>query len=258
MKILLTNDDGVESPLLARLAQAVVDAGHEAVVVAPKGQRSGVGHAFTYLEPLHARQTRNAPWICWEVDGTPADCVKFAVTYLLRESAPDLVISGVNDGHNLGVAAVYSGTVAGAREGALFGLPAVAISVPENDPRSADYAIEWAGEQLRSGLFGRVKRGCVWNVNFPAGGMGRPRGVKAARMGLRMYDDGYSPAGVADRFVLSGEKPAGTHAPGTDDYAVEKGWISLCPLQVDQTDDGELERLSAGETPTTEEMRWTS
>lgn len=246
MKILLTNDDGVESPLLQRLAKVVAEAGHEAVVVAPAGERSGVGHAFTYLTPLHAQPVPRDGYLCWAVDGTPADCVKFAVTYLLKDSLPGLVFSGINSGHNLGVAAVYSGTVAGAREGALFGLPAVALSVLERDEAAADYALEWTRRGLESGAFARVKPGCVWNVNFPPSAMGAPKGLKVARMGLAMYEDGYSPSEMENRYTLSGGKPAGVHAPDSDDWAVEQGWISLCPLQVDQTDDEELERLSAG------------
>ena len=177
---------------------------------------------------------------------SPADCVKFAITYLLKDSLPGLVFSGINSGHNLGVAAVYSGTVAGAREGALFGLPAVALSVLERDEAAADYALAWTRERLESGAFSRVKPGCVWNVNFPPSAMGAPKGLKVARMGLAMYEDGYSPSEMENRYTLSGGKPAGVHAPDTDDWAVEQGWISLCPLQVDQTDDEELERLSAG------------
>lgn len=251
MRVLITNDDGIESPLLHKLAETVSGTGAEVIVVAPDRERSGVGHGFTFLEPLIACEESGTSYRSVTVDGLPADCVKFAITHLLKEQLPDLVLSGINPTANLGVAAVYSGTVAGAREGALYGIPAVAFSVYDAHSHSIDLSLEWIANALQSGLFKQIAPGKLWNINFPITDDPLFKGARFTRMGMRMYDDGYYLPGGGElssplnghRFELRGEKPAGSHLPQTDDHDTENGWISIVPLRVDQTDNSELFRL---------------
>jgi 5'-nucleotidase len=250
MRVLITNDDGVDSPLLHRLADAISAEGAEVTVVAPDRERSGVGHGFTFLEPLFACEYSYANYRCVTVDGLPADCVKFAITHLMHEHLPDLVLSGINPTANLGVAAVYSGTVAGAREGALYGIPAAAFSVYDNDPHTVSLAVDWIAEHFHNRFFDHIPSGKLWNINFPITEENSFKGIRFSRMGMKMYEDLYQPHREntngslhGNRFELRGGRPSGAHLPKTDDHEVESGWISIVPLRVDQTDNSELERL---------------
>ena len=128
MRILLTNDDGIQAVGLRALYKALVAAGHEVHVVAPITEQSAVGHAITLSAPLRVKEFREENFFGLGVSGTPADCVKLAISTLLKE-APELVVSGINAGANVGVDIMYSGTVSAATEGALKGFPALAVSI---------------------------------------------------------------------------------------------------------------------------------
>ncbi len=242
-RILLTNDDGYDAAGLVALAKAVERLG-EVVVVAPDRERSGASHALTLGRPLRLRET--APrW--YRVDGTPTDCVHLGVFHLTGGRSPDLVISGINRGLNVGDDVTYSGTVAGALEGALLHIPSIAVSLGVDEAESVDYTIaarfarELAERVLRDGL----PAGVLLNVNVPAG---TPTGVRITRQGTRSYR-----AAVVERLDPSGRPyfwiagadmtPAGE--PDGDHVAIAEGSISVTPLHANLTHESSLETLAA-------------
>lgn len=255
MRILLTNDDGVLSPVLHRTADALATR-HDVTVVAPAEDQSGMAHAFTHgmgrLLTCHLDAT--TPWPLYRVSGTPADCVKFAVTQLIPGNLPDLVVSGPNLGENAGISAVYSGTVAAAREAALWGIPGLAVSLNETgrdaDGRPVwplDFALEWllrlldTPELLPAG-------GALWNVNFPSRRPEDTAPARFTRMSTTMFRDRYEPVeqpnGITG-YQLLGFKPDELFEAGTDDDALRNGHIAITPLRVLQDD---LEALAALES----------
>lgn len=254
MRILLTNDDGVLSPVLHRSAAALA-LEHEVIVAAPAQDQSGKSHSFTHGEGrlLTYGLDETAPWPFYRVDGTPSDCVKFAVSHLLKHNPPDLVISGPNLGENAGVSAVYSGTVAAAREGALWGLPALAVSLSESTDAHLAHALEWLRGLLSAGLenAGRdtvllPEPGTLWNINFPGCAPGDVKGARFAAMSTVMFRDRYEEAATSHHvpgWQLLGHKPVSEFVPGTDDELLARGFITVAPLRISQTDEATLERL---------------
>ncbi|MGM0552930.1 MAG: 5'/3'-nucleotidase SurE [Pseudomonadota bacterium] len=233
MRILVSNDDGIHAPGIQCLA------GHlrrraEVQVVAPDRDRSGASNSLTLVRPLRARHHENGDV---QVDGTPTDCVHLAITGLL-EHEPDLVISGINAGANMGDDVLYSGTVAAAMEGRFLGLPAIAVSLVGSEFRHYD-----AAAQVVLGLLDRIGRvplpaATILNVNVPDLPHGEIRGVQATRLGHRhraepMVAD-QDPRGRPIYWVgpAGSEQDAG---PGTDFNAVREGYVSVTPIQVDLT-----------------------
>jgi 5'-nucleotidase len=255
MRILLTNDDGVLSPVLYRSAEALA-AEHEVIVVAPALDQSGKSHAFTHgADKLltFGRET-TAPWPLFRVDGTPADCVKFSVAHLLKDRLPEFVISGPNLGENAGVSAVYSGTVAAAREAALWSIPALAVSLSENSPAHLAHALDWLLDLLReSSRRGDAlpAPGTFWNVNFPACAPADVAGTRFTRMSTAMFRDRYEEAaslhGIPGHRLL-GHKPAELFESGTDDDVLRRNFIAVTPLRISQGDDAALEHFKSRET----------
>ena len=246
MRILLTNDDGIHSPVLYRVADALAKE-HDVVVVAPSTDQSGKSHGFTHRPDklLQYLEEKQKPYPAYQVDGTPCDCIKFAVSFLLREQQPDLVISGINLGENAGVSAVYSGTVAAAREAALWGIPAIAISLMgETDPH-VEFALEWMMNLLRKRDSLPVPH-TLWNVNFPNCEPSEVTGTEFTSMSTVMFTDHYvevrTDHGITG-YRLLGRKPAPLFVPGTDDYALRHKSIAITPLRIAQTDEQELIRL---------------
>jgi 5'/3'-nucleotidase len=232
-QILITNDDGVRSQGIYALAAAVRRLGH-VTIVAPHIEASAIGHALTLRRPLRVEQIE--PDV-YEVDGTPTDCVNVAIANILQGS-PDLILSGINKGYNLGDDVTYSGTVAGAMEGALLGIPSIAISIE----RSADvYDFSHAGasaaqvaERLLAGS-GLPPRTFL-NINVPTG---RPRGmrvtVQARRNHVTVVTERVDPRGQPYYWIEEGQNAWEPH-DRSDYNAVRDGYISLTPLQTDLTD----------------------
>ena len=261
MRILLTNDDGVLSPVLHRTAAALARE-HEVVIAAPAQDQSGKSHAFTHgAGKLLTFGLDEAPWPLYRVDGTPSDCVKFAVSHLLKNNPPDLVLSGPNLGENAGVSAVYSGTVAAAREGALWGLPALAVSLSETTDTHLEFALEWLLNLLRDSSL-LPAPGTLWNINFPACAPGSVAGARFAPMSTVMFRDRYEEVATAHQLPalqLLGYKPSEDFVAGTDDELLARDFITVAPLQISQTDtaalkrlqslEGRLDALGAGLTP---------
>lgn len=236
--ILLTNDDGIESQGLEILATELKVLA-EVFVVAPLSERSGAGHSFSSGRAVRARRLRRN---VVGIDGTPTDCVMFAVRHILARR-PDLVVSGINKGPNLGDDVTYSGTVGAALEGALLGIPAFAVSLSGRDNyqfgEAADFARYLAGVVLDRGLPPRL----FLNVNVP---VGIPRGVSVTRQGRRVYRDrveeSRDPNGDV-YYSLRGEEPGGVWEEGTDLEAIKNNMISITPLDADLTGETLMEEL---------------
>jgi 5'-nucleotidase len=233
MRILLSNDDGYFAPGLAVLAAALADLG-TVTVVAPERDRSGASNSLTLDRPLAVRRSANGFLF---VDGTPTDCVHLAVTGLLDE-LPDVVVSGINLGANMGDDTIYSGTVAAATEGYLLGIPSIAISLTSKEGRYYDTAGEVARELVDR--FGRRSppRPVLLNVNVPDVPRGALQGREVTRLGKRHKAEGVvkttNPRGQTVYWIgAAGE--AQDAGPGTDFNAVAAGRVSITPLQMDLT-----------------------
>ena len=234
--ILLTNDDGIDAPGLALLHRGVHDLG-EVHVIAPANNQSAASHSFTLRRPMVVREVRPR-WI--SVRGTPTDCVLISHHALLGRSI-DLLISGINDGPNLGDDVLYSGTVAAAIEGTLLGIPSMAVSF-ETPGVNAESAVAVVRE-LADRLFKRpLPPKTLLNINIPAG---PDSGVKITRLGKRIYHDmairRQAPDGEVT-YTIEGELDCKLHR-GSDFEAVSRGWISITPLHLDMTSYRQLRRL---------------
>jgi 5'-nucleotidase len=240
VRILVSNDDGYFAPGITLLAEALRQLG-EVTVVAPERDRSGASNSLTLDRPLTVRRAPNG---YFSVNGTPTDCVHIAVTGLL-DFTPDVVVSGVNLGANMGDDTIYSGTVAAAVEGYLLGIPSVAVSLTSKAGEHFESAIGVAlqmVERLRRQPFGEP---VLFNVNvpdIPAARLGR---IEITRLGKR-----HKAEPVVELKTPRGEKaywigPAGGAAdagPGTDFHAVESGRVSVTPLRMDLTHNAQLAR----------------
>lgn len=243
MKFLLSNDDGYFAPGLAALAEAMAALG-EVTVVAPERDRSGASNSLTLDRPLSLRR---APSGYHYVNGTPTDCVHLAVTGLL-EGRPDLVLSGINDGANMGDDTIYSGTVAAATEAYLLGLPAIAVSLARRGGRhfgtAARVAAELAERHRREPFRGAV----LLNVNVPDLPYEELRGWRTTRLGRRHKAEpvirAQNPRGETIWWV----GPVGQAqdaAEDTDFWAVSEGYVSVTPLQIDLTAYKQLDFISS-------------
>jgi 5'/3'-nucleotidase SurE len=237
LRILLSNDDGVGAPGLKALHEALRARGHRVTVVAPSADRSGAGVSITTHGSLRVREV--APGVN-AVDGTPADCVRLALTTLLDE-APDLVVSGVNFGQNIGAGTVSSGTVGAAITGAALGVPAIAVSqaVDSQDlaatarffPDAAEFAAALIDALLENGGRELLPRFTVLNVNHPARHRGEVAGVKLTRQGRStLFELRYEPGEDGD--VRVSFAPSGSPEPvsDADTAALAAGYVTITPL----------------------------
>jgi len=244
--ILVTNDDGIHAPGLAALVDAARTIG-EVFVIAPMVEQSGVAHSITLSRPLRVTEVeRNDGLFGYGVDGAPADCVKLAVRRLLGRK-PDLLLSGVNLGANLGINVFYSGTVAAAREGAILGIASVAVSVQASEQPEFTTAARIAARVARGtlGLAGEGRPSVLLNVNVPAVPHPRIQGIRATHQSLGGFREGYDARrdrlGRRCYWLTSGAQPEHVD-PGSDVEAVEDGFVSVTPLRHDLT---QLESLDA-------------
>ena len=232
MRILVSNDDGYFSPGIALLAERLAALG-EVMVVAPERDRSGASNSLTLDRPLMVRQAGNG---FRYVNGTPTDCVHLALTGLL-DAPPDVVVSGINFGANMGDDTIYSGTVAAATEGFLFGLPSIAVSLASKEGRHFETAAAVAVQLVQR--FGRAPIGqpLLLNVNVPDIALGDLGALEVTRLGRRHKSEPVvkmqTPRGEA--FWIGAAGGAQDAGPGTDFHAVASGRVSLTPLQVDLT-----------------------
>jgi 5'-nucleotidase len=248
MRILITNDDGINAPglvALERIAAAISGPGGEVWTVAPAFEQSGVAHAISYVHPTMIARLGERRFAA---EGSPADCVLAGLHDVMKEARPDLVLSGVNRGNNAAENAVYSGTVGGAMEAALHGIPAIALSQffgPGNaalaDPFEA--ALTHGATTIRAlldrGLWEGGDYRLFYNVNFPALPAGGVCGLRVARQGFRSsaqfgIEAQTSPSGRRFLWVTGGPQAIRT-GPGTDVDANLDGYISITPMRADLT-----------------------
>ncbi|HSL21069.1 MAG TPA: 5'/3'-nucleotidase SurE [Vicinamibacterales bacterium] len=235
--ILVTNDDGVRSEGIQALGEALAPIG-DVVIVAPQLEASAIGHALTLRRPLRLEQLGAG---VYSVDGTPTDCVNVAITKVLR-GRPDLVVSGINKGYNLGDDVTYSGTVAGALEGALLGIPSLAVSL-ERGPQEPQFyqaattAAAIADAVLKRGLPPRT----LLNINVPrAKARGIRITVQAKRNHVTSVAESLDPRGQPYYWIEEGQSDWEPH-DRSDYQAVRDGYISVTPLQPDLTHYGAMD-----------------
>jgi 5'-nucleotidase len=246
--ILLTNDDGILAPGIHAIREELERiGGHEVWAVAPDRERSASGHAITMYRPLFPLKANipGAKSPCYSVTGTPADSAKLAIEALLPRR-PDLVISGINRGANLGTDIFYSGTVAAALEGPILGIPAIASSLDSWESLDYSLAARFTAELAFKVLAEGVPAGTLLNVNVPARPAEQIAGVRITRMGERLYKDQWDkrtdPRGRT-YYWLAGELMEMDNGPDTDVSAVAAGYISVTPVQLDLTRYDQMERL---------------
>ncbi|MGF1641771.1 MAG: 5'/3'-nucleotidase SurE [Rhodospirillales bacterium] len=246
-RVLICNDDGIGAPGLKLLEKVMRGLAGEVWVVAPETEQSAASHSLTMRRPLFVRRVSGRRFT---VDGTPTDCVLLAVHRILKGTPPDLVLSGINRGGNLGEDAIYSGTVAAAREGALLGFPSVALSQAYEDGQAVRWstAERWTGEVLRRLVASRLPRGVVLNVNFPDVPAAAVTGIEATTQGRRKIGgsmiEGVDPRGEP-YFWIGGGRLEDRGRAGTDLEAIHRGAVSVTPLALDLTHRPTVESLKA-------------
>jgi 5'-nucleotidase len=251
VRILLTNDDGIHSDGLTKLEEALRELG-DVYVVAPASEMSGASHSLTLSRPLRIRRIDERHWT---VDGTPTDCVTLALNQILGPGdLPDICCSGINYGANLGDDASYSGTVAGALESTILGVPGLAFSLATRENFDFTHAARFAVTAVRKVLEEPLPEGTLLNINVPPGGIA---GVRVTRQGIKkarpIITEHIDPRGKAYYWI--GEEYYGTSAEdGTDYAAVEAGCVSVTPLRSDMTNHNALDALDAWNRLSAEEV----
>lgn len=238
MRILLSNDDGYFAPGLAALAEALAGLG-EIVVVAPEQNRSGASNSLTLDRPLFLKQAASGFHF---VNGTPTDCVHLAVTGML-DTLPDIIVSGINNGANMGDDTIYSGTVAAATEGFLLGIPSIAISLTSFEGKHYASAGMVARQLVERFIRDPIRDPVLLNVNVPDIPNAELRGMEVTRLGRRHKAEAVvkmvSPRNETVYWVGAAGAAADA-GPGTDFNAVERGFVSVTPLQIDLTHTAQL------------------
>lgn len=242
-RILVTNDDGIHSEGIVALAEALERVG-EVFVVAPAHEMSAASHSITLTRPLRIDRIDDRHY---SVDGTPTDCVTLAMSHILRDRRPDIVLSGINRGPNLGDDTTYSGTVAGALEGSIHGLPGIAVSLVTRTKFDFSHAAEFAATLAEKVLADGLPKGTLLSVNVPPGPI---RGVRVTRQGIKIARptvlEGTDPR--QRKYYWIGEEQVTWHdEQGTDYEAVSEGLVSVTPLRNDLTDYRALDELRSSQ-----------
>jgi 5'-nucleotidase len=237
MKVLITNDDGIYSASIIKLARFLSDKGNEVTVVAPKNEMSAISHAITMHDPIRIKKIfSKEAFPCYSINGTPVDCIKMALE-IIMETKPDWIISGMNRGLNLGTDIFYSGTLSAAMEGWFQGIPAIAISAPESFNNDFDPLYEFFNKAILMPLI-RVGRKGLFNVNFPD--VEAFKGVKVTELGRLKYVNIYKkrtdPRGNTYYWLAGDIEDSEINNHSTDVRAIENGFVSLTPINIDMTD----------------------
>jgi 5'-nucleotidase len=250
LNLLISNDDGIFSLGVRILANTLAKVGHQVTVVCPDRERSATGHGLTLHRPIRAEIVEgifDANVTAWSCSGTPADCVKFALSAVL-ENRPDFVLSGINHGSNLGTDILYSGTVSAAMEGIIDGIPSIAISLASFTARDFQPAADFVQTLLAQLQTSPLPQVTLLNVNVPPVQAEGIRGVKITRQGLRRYVENFQkrldPRGksyywLAGELVEEIQQPEHLHLPPdilTDVQAIRENYITITPLQYNLTD----------------------
>lgn len=247
LRILLSNDDGINAPGLAALHHEICKIA-DVTVVAPDSEKSAVGHAITLSDPLRVWNfQKDGRFFGYAVNGTPADCVKIACWALLKEK-PDLIISGINLGSNSGINAIYSGTVSAATEGTILRVPSFAISLTTYVDPDFSYAAQFARRLALQVRERGLPEGTLLNVNVPPVPATKIAGVRVTRQGkstyLEHFDKRTDPANRI-YYWLAGKKVEVEEDLNVDDYAIKQDMVSITPLRFDLTDYEFLAELSS-------------
>lgn len=241
MNILITNDDGIESPSLPLLIDSLKKSGHNVLALVPDRERSGSSHSITLTRPLRLHRISEN---ILTLDGTPTDCINIIMLRGVKFPIPDLVISGINSGANMSEDVYYSGTVAGAREAALFGVPALAVSLCWFTVPDYTFAVSFISGFIQKNAF---KKNLLLNINIPGLREDKIKGVKVTKLGNRRYRDVLikrrDPWGEP-YFWIHGKGITISKEKGTDFHETKRGYISVTPLALDLTAHSDLEKIN--------------
>ncbi len=245
-KILLTNDDGIYAQGIGAMKKAL-EGLSEMVVVAPDTEQSGVGHSITLAHPLRVRQVYiDGEFFGYGISGSPADCVKLAVMEIVK-GQPKLVVSGINLGSNTGIHVLYSGTVAAAIEGAVLGIPSIALSLDVSGFPDLEYAATIARDIINVLLKHDLPRGSLINVNFPSMKREEIKGIRITKQYSYSFEENIDrrkdPAGKTYYWLVGG-KEITVQESGTDIEAIRQGYISVTPLKFDLTNQALMQEIS--------------
>ena len=246
MRILLVNDDGILAPGLKALERLARTLSKDVLVVAPETEQSAASHSLTLHRTLSLRRISAQRWA---VNGTPTDCVYLALHKVLDGKLPDLVLSGVNRGANLGQDVTYSGTIAAAMESTLLGVPSIALSQYYEDGKYIKWktAERWGVKTVRALLKAGWPENILINVNFPDLSAAKVRGIRAGKQGEHevwdAFEERIDPRGRTYYWIGMDQVEGGPAAPGTDLRAVKDGYVAITPLHLDLTHRPTLNRL---------------
>jgi 5'-nucleotidase len=240
LKVLISNDDGIHANGIQTLAEKLAQ-NYEVYVVAPDRERSATGHALTLHKPIHIEELelRFPVAKAYSISGTPSDCVKLALNALLDVKI-DLVVSGINHGPNLGSDVIYSGTVSAALEGAIHGIPSIAVSLVNGSEKSADFhhGADFISNFIPKAMQMGIPAKSILNINIPAVSLHEFAGVKIAELGTRMYTDSYErrvdPRGRI-YYWLAGEVIEAGESPESDVDAIRNNMVSVSPVHYNLT-----------------------
>ncbi|MEW6654328.1 MAG: 5'/3'-nucleotidase SurE [Bacteroidota bacterium] len=245
MKILVSNDDGISSPGISALVEALKKIG-EVTVVAPLTEQSAVGHAITMKYPLRVSEYfKNGDFFGYAVDGTPADCIKMGVRNILQQT-PDIVISGINLGSNAAINIIYSGTVSAAREAAIMDIPAISVSVTSHTAKHFGFAAKYSGELARMIVKHGLPAGTLLNLNVPDLPEEKLKGIIVTQQGKTKWDDVYEerrdPYGNK-YYWLTGNLIEQDNSLDSDYFALKNDYVSVTPIHFDLTDYATFEEM---------------
>ncbi len=240
MKILIANDDGIDSEGIYHLAKKLKDIG-KVYVVAPDKEQSASGHSITMHRPLRLKKINffDTDIDAWWVSGTPADCIKLGIETIIKEK-PDLIVSGINKGANLGTDILYSGTVSAAIEGAILGIPSIAFSYASHHSFDFMLAADIAKNICVQIIKNPMPYKTILNVNIPCCSSNNIKGIKVCKLGTREYRNNYEERKDPRNNIyywLAGELIDTTHNDSdTDIFAISKNYVSITPIHIDLTD----------------------
>ena len=250
-KVLLTNDDGFDAPGLRTLTEVAEELAEEVWIVAPNHDQSGTSHSLSLHSPLRVSQKEERRY---SVSGTPGDCVAMAVRHLMVSGRPELILSGINRGANLGIETVFSGTVGAAMTGLLLGIPSMALSQAFSDRNAVrwDTARALAPKVIRQFAKGAWSQGSILNINFPDVPVGEVGPIELTTQGIGLMEDVEVISGIDPRSLeyhwLTLRRAAREDAAGSETFAIKRGRVSVTPLQFERTNQAILASLQAGLT----------
>lgn len=241
-RILISNDDGINSEGIHKLHETLKKMG-EVYVVAPDRDQSAVSHSLSLFRPLRLEKITE---YVYSVDGTPTDCVNLAINGILRDKKPDLVVSGINKGENLGDDITYSGTVSAAMEGTLLGIPSIAVSLVGREDYNFDYALHYTDLISEYVLVNGLPKDTLLNVNIPNTASENINGIRITKQGKRLYDEPIvekiDPRGKK-YYWIGGNELGFLDIENSDLVAVKEGYVSVTPIGLDLTNFNHIEKL---------------